>query len=123
MNDKQATIGFLRKARALVAKGWRQGGQARNADGYPCSPCSSEAVAWCVLGACNAVSAAEGVPLQHGTCAFDAWSAIGETVRDRIGRVDVVHWNDTEGCTQEEVLALFDETIARVERDGDGDGK
>lgn len=99
----------LKEVRALLARGWCQGTSARNIRGFSVSEQASTAVAWCVAGACYRIC--------------DNWMAnwivpaIGAVVRER-GFGSFSAWNDAEGRTQAEVLALLDEVIDTADTKG-----
>lgn len=100
------TIAGLRAARALIEKGWTQRTYARDANGNVVEETDGGAVAFCAAGACWAVSSREArdalrrqVGLETNTPDWPSISA----------------FNDAPDRTQQDVLALFDRTIARLE--------
>lgn len=96
----------LIKARAKVEEGWCQGAAARDKGGLAVAATSSDATRFCILGAINAARLDNGV------------SVIGElycALKCEAGESSLAGFNDAPGRTQEEVLALFDKAIARVE--------
>lgn len=95
----QVDKAVLVAARALVAKGWCQDVYARDADGREVDPKSSNAVAWCALGALRAVSG--------------RWQNTIRLVELGL-KMGLTNFNDEPGCTQERVLALYDEAIAKL---------
>lgn len=87
MNKNAEFIAWLKRARALVEKGWTQGAY-HNAGCY------------CARGALN--TAAPLVPLD--------WRLVGPDSDHGL-----VHWNDMQGRTQAEVIAMFDNSIKALE--------
>lgn len=92
----------LTAARALIAKGWAQGAQARDQHGNHTEPRDRNAVCWCVYGALQAV-------LAHD----DSTNALRSTA----GTPALADWNDRPYRTQGHVLKLFDDTIARLTKE------
>ena len=93
----------LVKARALIAKGWCQGAVSRSGDGTEVPHLSDLACSWCIVGAVCAV----------GKTSAPALDALRRVTGVRNGYLD--NWNDAPERTQADVLAAFDETIARLE--------
>lgn len=134
----------LQGARQLIAEGWCQGEPARDAAGKLVPPNTPDACAFCLWGALEKMyytlsflRLGEG----YDSVAKErrARAAYNEAVRivedqvypggapivqdEREGSAyykDLSDWNDEEGRTQEEVLAVLDETITRIEK-GDDD--
>jgi hypothetical protein len=111
--DRDKTpLQLLVGAREVLAnKGWCQRALARNAEGESVYEDSSKAVSFCMIGA-----------LQYaGGKGFDTFSKPGVMVRGRLRRaitalyspMGIERFNDTEGRTKEEVLAVFDAAIKR----------
>lgn len=96
------TIETLRVARERVAQGWTQGWFARTADGVLCGARDPAAVCWCIRGAICSTS-------------DDSLDRAVEALRDTLGWDNIAAWNDADGRTQAEVLALFDATLATLE--------
>jgi hypothetical protein len=92
-------------ARALVALGWCQGADAKDADGRMVYAKDPAASTWCVMGALRAAD-----PLWNSTfqCAVDAFRSAA-----RLRRSSIAAWNDRPVTTQAYVLAVFDRAIAR----------
>jgi len=103
------TLDVLRAARALLTeKGWTQGAQARDAEGHTVSPMSPDAARFCALGA-----------LRHAAGSYH----VGDPVRALKATADcdpglLSRWNDRPRRKVGSVLALFDRTIRRLEREG-----
>ena len=95
----------LRRARALVERGWTKGEPARNAAGEGCHPSSQHAVEWSAFGAIYAT-----VPT------YADYLAACARLQDLIGAspedLNLSLWNDAPGRTQADVLDLFDRAIA-----------
>lgn len=100
------TADTLRAARALVEQGWTQSGYyAVDADGESVAPCDPAAVAWDLIGACEAASG----KTRRVVCDMALW------LFPR-GRTNVA-WNDDPNTTLTDVLAAFDHAIAVAEGD------
>jgi hypothetical protein len=93
---------LLHEAGALVAAGWCQGAQARDANGLDTDVLADEAASWSLLGALQAATFRD-----ESTRISDlalAVAAIAELIEDPC----LTHWNDDSLRTQLEVLALLD---------------
>lgn len=90
----------LKKARALLVKGWTKGSFAKNAQGEKCVPYSDKAVCWCAGGALKVVT--------------DNWSDLWDVVEAELKGGYLPDFNDAQE-TVEPVLALFDKAIAKLE--------
>ena len=104
---------LAREAARLVRGGWTQGASARNVRGQTVSPEAPDACSWCATGALDAACGRlygslniyrVGIALEHVKRALAAqqW------------RRGIVVWNDTEGRTQAEVVALLEQAAATV---------
>ena len=93
-------------ARARIERGWTQSAEARDASGNSVLPDSPLAVCWDVLGA---LFDAE-MPTSSHDALFKELPG-----RSRRRDVSIVSFNDAEGRTKEEVLALYDRAIAACE--------
>ncbi len=98
MADNKEFIAKLKRARALVARGWTQGVYARDANNNQASPCGKKACKWCASGALLAVGLKLGA---H-------WEPTP------VNGHGVTSWNDVPGRTQAEVLVMFDNSIAAL---------
>lgn len=108
MAERAPTLATLRRARKLLSdeSRWTQRVHARDARGRTCDPRSAAAVCWCAVGA---LCRAKDIPLDIANPALDVLAAV-------IGPgVHVVDWNDAEGRTHADVLAVFDRAIATLE--------
>lgn len=92
-----AFITKLRQARALVAKGWTRGEWRSGERGRYC---------YCAWGALSQVGLH---PEDYQVIAPDGSNLGG-----------IVTWNDAEGRTKAEVVAMFDNSIAALERPAQG---
>ena len=87
-------------ASAVIAKlrqGWTQHRSAENAQGRIARGSSTEAVRWCLVGACYAVD-----QVNPPVAAYQALT----TLEAKVG--GVAQWNDRGGRTVEEVIALVE---------------
>jgi hypothetical protein len=107
----RSTVGLrlLEKVRAVVARGWTQGTDARNADGNEVDPWDPEATAWSLLGALVAVLEREAetsgeLPLEEVAGALYA-------IADVIHVESLADWNDTLAHSQLDVLDTLDRAI------------
>lgn len=83
---------ILERAKNLInAHGWTQGTYGSEDEGF------------CLMGAVSRAND-DVIP----------WGAIDHLV-SALGSEQIIGWNDTFGRTKEEVLDLFDRTIARLE--------
>lgn len=88
---------LLRRAKALVGRGWTRGAYARDASGQAVDASDPAAVCWCAMGACIA-TAPRGVSVSH--------------LLKLVVRGDVGSWNDDRRTSKADVLAAFDQAIA-----------
>lgn len=92
----------LECARDTLKKGFCQGYLAKTKEGYPISPTAKDAACWCAVGAIM-------------KCVGSCYSPeVAETVERVMPWDDLVEFNNTH--TQDEVVALFDATIERMEK-------
>jgi hypothetical protein len=114
---------ILARARELIAFGWCQGTDARDAQRVPVPPWSTDATCWSLLGA---IVAAADLPAEPGAATLGplrrALTALAELIEEPL----LAAWNDREGRTQDEVLRTLDAArllcADRGDGDGDGDG-
>jgi hypothetical protein len=95
----------LREARALIERGWTQGGYARTVGGRIIGPKEAKASCWCSLGAIFAVTDVDDCYL------------VANAVEDAAETENIVHWNDAPERTQADVLAAFDRAIELAEQE------
>jgi hypothetical protein len=92
---------MLEKVRELVATSWTQEAYARDAEGKELdSAFNSEAVTFCLLGACHKVEGEVEGPLVK---------TLRQKVKEKTGRSLITAFNDSS--THEEVLAFLDGII------------
>ncbi|WP_419167286.1 DUF6197 family protein [Candidatus Palauibacter sp.] len=87
---------ILRRASALVRRGWIQGDVAADADWCTCDPEDPAAVRWCAVGALQAANDTRPYP---GNVLLEM------LLEAHVG--DAGKWNDTEGRTAAEVAAVM----------------
>lgn len=99
---KPTALDVLKLARKLVRKGWTQNTSARTAQGFRCDYLASDATHFCLSGAMHAAASKLHlhVPPIRVPCYGNDWPS----------------WNDEEGRTQAEVLALLDSEIERMSK-------
>ena len=98
-------VAMLKRARALVKRGWCQDVLARDKRGIRCNEKDVFATSWCVVGATYRACSNRFGPSD------DAWSALTAAARTH----DLAGWNDRTGRKQADVVALFDRAIAKAE--------
>lgn len=98
----------LRKARALVEKGWTQRAMARDESRRRVNAVDPTACRWCAVGSVVSVTAAR----------FDArYAKLIYAVKHAAGAAfTLASWNDAPCRTQAEVLAAFDRAIELAEQ-------
>lgn len=106
---------ILREAQQLVAQRWCQGTHACDANGEVVSPLEKEAVSFCALGAVLAVQKKKEAEHEFGEMFFAYKRALLYLDKACPDRHLVFNYNDTEGRTQEEMVALFDKALTLVE--------
>jgi len=112
-------ITAAKEARRLIAEvGWCQGFDAKDAQGHLVWALDPEAVCFCVFGAVE--RAFSGQPIESRYM-------IDDEIDDELGYMTMGKWNDVEGRTRDEVVAMFERVIAKLEakliesaREGDG---
>lgn len=105
MNAKQILMG----GRELVAKGWKQGAFAADADGVAIAIDSREACQFCPLGALWRMVAG-GFALDSEFERVKARNWLKAALPGKFSLVE--SFNDHPDTTQEDVLSLFDRAIA-----------
>lgn len=115
------TMRTMRTMRDLLEKGWTQGGAARDANNEPCSPTSSEARCFCMVGALDRAS---NVRLwRYESARTVILDALRRREQDFIRNVS--GWNDDLRRTQQEVLEVMDDAIAnygKLNKEKESDG-
>jgi len=92
----------LHQAAAIVRGGWCRNALAKNAEGKVTGPRSSDAVAWCALGAIQKIC---GGPEDGGE--------VKRSLREVIWPMEITQWNDGRVLDAEEVARTFEEA-ARI---------
>lgn len=101
-------LAVLKRARAMIVRGWCQGTYACDADGVRVQPNSDMACRWCAAGAVRATAGGDA-------CLAEATMSLLAICLPR-GRASVTGFNDSQD-TKRPVLALFDRAIKRLEAD------
>jgi hypothetical protein len=109
-----ASIRLLREARALVAKAWCRGAEARDSAGTKVSPWDDRAASWSLLGAIVAVLEREAsgdreLPTPELATALYA-------LADLVDSDSLVEWNDRPRQTQGNVVAVLDRAATEYEQ-------
>lgn len=104
---------LLVQSRELVAQGWCQGADARDADGTSVDAWDSAAESWSILGAIVAVLEREAATT--GELPLDQLAAALYALADVIETDSLVGWNDRPQRTAEDVVSAIDGAIARYE--------
>ena len=111
MTDSPGIVDQLREVHGLLKKGWTQNAFARDKSGDKVPSRSGLGVCWCITGAVRrAVDAGMDVSAIHRmiyqsikNTGFESSYSCQENI--------ITEFNDAEGRTQEEVLAVIDDTI------------
>ena len=112
-----STLEVLKAARELISvrERWTQGLSARNARGARVKPQTEEATCWCAIGAiCR--TAEPGTLHRPVGPDSPVWPAIDELSKGL--RFGLAYFNDHNPHSR--VLARFDRTIARLEKEATG---
>lgn len=99
-------IDILNQARFLIEKGWTQGAPARTARGRVVLAHDRTARCFCLVAALYWAADLIGADARQQNRAYMALK--------RLIKGSLSGWNDEEGRTREEVLALIDRAIARL---------
>ena len=103
----------LKEGRKRVKAGWTQGTCARNAKGTPVLSYDFRAVEWCMSGAVMGRNMAAALHWLGYVIQLEMDPIkVGALQR----RYPIADWNDAEDRTKEEVVAIFDEAIKRIEK-------
>lgn len=107
--NRDLDLRVARRARGLIAKGWARGCNALDRHGEPASIKAADACKFCSLGA---LARAEfEICVDNMQPRID----IANMMFARVGG-NVASWNDNILRTQAEVLAVYDDTIAELEK-------
>ena len=104
---------LLQDARKLVAESWCHGADARDANGFEVDPWDDDAASWSLLGAVVAVLEREAS--LSGELPLDELGAALYALADLIETDSLVDWNDDQGQTQANVVAVLDQANATYE--------
>lgn len=123
---------ILQEARKLISlpKHWTQETLARDATGTPVSPLDPTACCWCAEGAMHHVMGSPGftevswitslmayyTPTYRVEVTFDLSNLDTPTV-GRQYHIAVYAFNDMKDTTHAQILSLFDQTIAQLEKE------
>lgn len=110
MSNKRV-INLLKRARKLVANGWTQG---------PLKVREGRTVKYCAYGALDAVTKSTDL-LEAGIVALSGDPVVKAFARRQFIAAPsrwhkVIRYNEAKGRKQSQVVALFDRTIERLER-------
>ena len=116
---------ILQRARALISRkrSWIKRFLAKNRAGYYVSPFDEKVCAFCATGALNravndVVVEMEEEDLKGGILLDKALDEIGKSLHTvKYGRMDLSLFNDLASTDHEDVLALFDNTIDRIQKE------
>ncbi len=103
---KNPTLAVLRKARALVAKGWTRFHFARNKYGHPVNVYGPAACRFCAAGSIVRVTRND---IAARDCAIKVLSGV-------VAGGTAPAFNDHPGTTKADVLSAFDRAIASVRK-------
>jgi hypothetical protein len=113
VSSRDDSIAVLEGAKKiLMEKGWTQGHYAFTADHEPVHPTDERATCFCIAGA---VSRAWNDLKYKGQRGTDAYKQL-QAVSGRLHKEGPIDYNDKEGRTKEEVLALIDHTLKGLRR-------
>ena len=105
---------LLVHARKLIQQGWTQHTDARDADGRPIQPWSSQAVAWSLLGAL--VAALEAETGENERLAVDRLASACIALAAVIEHDSLDSWNDDATRTPDDVLDTLERAEAHAAR-------
>jgi hypothetical protein len=101
---KMKTSEILLKAKKRVEQGWCQKAFARAADNKQVASIDADAVSWCSSGALLKETETQTVWNQYGLARRFLTQAIDAVYPG----MELLAWNDADGRTQEEVVAVFE---------------
>lgn len=110
MARKSETVEILKAMRVKLANGWTQGVAARNANGVEVLSVDPKACSYCLMGALWSL----GKVRRKSAVEIE----LIQTLRDAGIKAMLPTYNDAPGRTKEEILALVDKTIERLESAG-----
>jgi hypothetical protein len=95
----------LRAARAKIERGWCKNDYAVDEEGLSVLPTNPRATNFCAVGALRSLGL-------H----IDLFIEAERALSSQIGWEVVVDWNDKRGRTKQDVLDLYDQAIASLEK-------
>ena len=104
---------LLEGARELVAESWCHGVDALDVNGFEVDPWDDEAASWSLLGAVLAVLEREASGV--GELPLADLAAALYALADLIETDSLVDWNDDQGQTQANVVAVLEQAAAAYE--------
>ena len=104
---------LLQNARNLVAESWCHGADARDVNGFEVDPWEDDASSWSLLG--SVVAVLEREASLAGELPLDELGAALYALADLIETDSLVDWNDHQGQTQANVVAVLDQAAATYE--------
>ena len=107
-----SALEVLIRARGFIERGWAKYEYAFNDKGHPVEPNAPEATCWCSFGALRAACGLGAEPYEQPP-PKEYLDALGVVIWMVDYSLD--GWNDEEGRTKEEVLALFDDAIEKAQ--------
>ncbi len=109
--EDAAGFRLLRSTGRLVARGWCQGADARDAAGSEVEPWDDRAASWSLLGAIVAVLERESA--RRGEMPLEELAAALYALADVIEVGSLVDWNDDEARSQDQVLEVISAATER----------
>lgn len=110
MTGKEKIYWKLHEARQLIEKGWCQVDSAQTADGTHSYYKSGDAVKFCMLGAHANVS-------YFSVGNSSLFGPMNEVISRFVPKGDMSGYNDAEGRTQAEILAVYDKALAYLKKE------
>ena len=112
----------LERARVLVQNGWVQGVGATDNEGVECSILSPEATCFCpsaaIVRVCNEYADSGEIPYgsvdEVEDAVYDEYLQFVLDGGNWVTCSSIPYWNDKDERTKEEVLSVFDKTIASL---------
>ena len=106
----------LKKAREFLKIGWCQGPVAMNADGDNVTVLDPSACKWCAYGAIIAAARSIYETIDEQWDMVDKVRAeLHSSLKDHNNYPDIVEYNEKMGRKKSDIMAIFDETINRLE--------
>ena len=115
--NAEGAIVVLRGAHELLASGWCQGADARDASGRAVEPWDDRATAWSLLGAL--VAQTEPARLESGELTVAALRRAVGALAEVLTAESLSEWNDAPGRDAAEVANILTRAISRLDALGD----